>query len=76
MPGENVRYPKNWELKMLPILEKQYPEYDNVELHQVLGGIWNSYGIETKIKIVNEYQDDGKLRIVFDEENKVLGKMR
>jgi hypothetical protein len=56
LSGDNVRYPKKWELKMIPILEKQYPTYDSVELHQVLGGIWNNYNSETKIKIINEYQ--------------------
>lgn len=56
--GENVRPPYFWWYKMLPKIEKQYPEYDKTESEQVLGGIWNNYDVETKIKIVKEYQNN------------------
>jgi len=62
--GGNVRYPKNWENKMIPVLKGQYPSYDNVELHQVLGGIWNNYNIDTKIKIIEEYQTVNRKKIL------------
>jgi len=73
MHGENVRPPLAWWNKMLPTIEKQYPEYSYNEVEQVLGGIWNSYTTETKIKIINEYQDDGKS--AYSKHKDIVGKL-
>ena len=71
--GENVRPPKKWWDKMFIIINKEYPLYSKNEKEQVLGGIWNSYSISTKIGIINEYQTDN-LSKDSHIERRILGK--
>ncbi len=77
--NKNVRPPLNWWNKMLPTIKGEYPTYDRDEIDQVLGGIWNNYSIETKIKIIKEYQKDDDSAISDSEkrseEIKILGRM-
>ena len=71
--GENVRPPYNWFYTMKLIIQRQYPDKDDTEVNQVLGGIWNSYGVETKMKIVKEYQTNNTHE--FNEHKNVIGRL-
>lgn len=75
--GGNVRPPKLWWIKILPTIRKEYPNYSSNEQYQILGGIWNNYNNETKIKIIREYQtDNNSVSTLSSSEKNILGKQR
>jgi len=55
--GRKVKAPKLWWDKMYIQIKKEYPDYSDVRIRAVIGGIWKKYPIFTKINIVNEYQN-------------------
>jgi len=74
--GENVRPPKKWWDKMLPMIKNTYPMYSQNELYNVLGGIWNKYDMETKLRIINEYQTDNNSMSFRQIHKEELGRLR
>jgi len=74
LSGSNVRPPLNWWNKMLPQIEREYPNRNYKDIDQILGGIWNKYDMKTKINIINEYQTDSKSKENL-EEHKIIGKL-
>ena len=49
---KNVRPPKMWWNMMYKQSEKEYPQFDKGRLRQVVGGIWQNYSKEVKIRII------------------------
>lgn len=71
--GGNVKPPLNWWNKMMIEIRYQYPDKSENDRYQILGGVWNNYNTETKIRIIREYQTD--MKEPGYETEKILGRM-